>query len=1494
MGARQSAKVSTQMINKYVRRVKTSRGYQGHQLSLENLEQRTLLAADLGIANPFALDAVRFSDVAERATNEPYVQGEVIVATQVPTSKLQANNYLSNLSWSEATGISDAAPIKTLLTQELGASQSVSLVHLDLGQGADVVEAMRQLEETDGVLWSSPNFIFGGDDPRDLIPNDPQFGGQYHHPLIGNVDAWDISLGDSSIVVGITDDGVDIQHEDLSATIWTNAGEVPGDGMDNDGNGYVDDVNGYNFLNNNNNPDALAGDDHGTHVAGITGATINNNLGTVGTAPGVTILPLKWYDGGTWTAAIIAETFTYAADNDVDIVNTSYNMDSWANDAVVHAAFDYMYDAGVLHFNSAGNGSSLNPARQVFVESLLTVSTESNDQKSGFSNYGDGVDISAPGGGVLSTTPNNTYSVFSGTSMAAPNAAGAAALIWSANPSWSREQVVAQLLATADNIDAQNPSFAGLMGAGRINTFNALTQTIGAPQVKSFVGLPPNGGVLTQSLTGFDVSFDQVMDPASVNDAASYELRSAGFDGIFDTADDDLVSLTLNETYKLGTNQFHVDITSGNLGFGEYRLTLQSGGLQNPFGTPLDGNNDGAGGDSFETFFTVEAPAPVAIAPQGSLIYEQSFPDSIDEAADTDMFGVELDAGQTLTVLIEGTSDLTPTVRVEDPDGVELANVTATGNDALAQVLSVSESGEYLVTVGGASDSTGGYGVTLLLNAAVEDESYGGPTNDTMATAQDIDSSSVALGSSLSEGGVVADRLGVLGRLPSSDGVPVDGDDFESGALDSRWTTASSNALGQIQVTGAFGTAAGNFGMLMDVGQDSTDNLNEAIWTADLTGLVNPKLSFYHAEWSDEEDSLPTSFTGSFNGDGVSISDDGVTWHRVFDPVTQTTGVWVKQTIDLVTAANNAGISLGANFQVKFQQFDNFTLTTDGRGYDEIVISEPVFADDWYEFTMDDGEVVTVGATGYAGGGFLSIEMYNEAGTLVATGSGSDNVSSIINQFQDNTNDGPSSYFIKVAGEDVDYSLLVTRDAEFDTEANDDLASAQSLDNVVGVLGHVSSESMGGVEPDNYSSGAVLDTVQPGVTLSNNLAGSVFAATASFGAPTGTLVLAPGPTSASGWSDDTDELRADFDQPTSFVSIDVGSDDSSDVAFLRAFAADGTMLDEVVSPSVASGGSVTISITRASADIDYVIAAGLGSDITPLDNLMFGVAGSTDVYTTTAIAGDDLAFNAILPAAGPFLFENPLAGVGGSNLLMELVDPMGMVVASDSTSIAHTAGSSGQYELRVSAVDSRGEYYITTGSLSVIDGDFNDDGMYDCADIDALTGAIASGSSDVAFDLSGDGLLSLDDVDLWLAEAGAVNLSSGNPYLYGDATLDGSVDGDDFVLWNANKFQKTGAWCQADFNADGKTNGGDFLLWNANKFSSSVIAPPAQPSVGTVASRLDAERVNVGESDALAATAPVSTARYQSGSYAQVAQSRDVEVDETEREGTIDLIFGTL
>jgi len=565
------------------------------------------------ISDAFTMHAVTLEDMIERAKYHPYMRGEIVIAVEVEASKAEAISQIQEYDWSQFFGNKKVMPIAYLMTKQQTAFKSVSLVHLSIAMDMDVFEAMQILEGNPDILWSSPNFYFEGD-PREIVPNDPSYGSQYHHPLMQNDLAWDFTYGNADIMLGITDDGVEVTHSDLNTNIWVNPGEIAGNGIDDDDNGYIDDVNGWDFASGNNdpNPNSLS-DDHGTHVSGICAGRTDNSIGIAGVSGHSTILPLQFYGVGSWTAAVCNAAFTYAADNGANIVNTSYNINGWVGDPVFTAGFQYMHDNGVLHFNSAGNGSELNPARQAFHQTLLTVNTNASDIKSGSSNWGTGMDISAPGSDIYSTVTNNGYNYKSGTSMAAPNAAGAAALIWSANPGWNSYQVAAQLLATADDIDAVNPSFAGLLGAGRVNTYTAMSTTIGPPILKSTEGMPDEGSTVPpDEVDEFTVAFSQIMDPATVNNIANFELIGAGPDNTFGTGDDVSYTLSTSTTYMLGTNYLTFEVSGPPFIDGLHRIRLVSGGLTNPFGTSLDGDENGTGGDDFIRNFTIGIPAPIA------------------------------------------------------------------------------------------------------------------------------------------------------------------------------------------------------------------------------------------------------------------------------------------------------------------------------------------------------------------------------------------------------------------------------------------------------------------------------------------------------------------------------------------------------------------------------------------------------------------------------------------------------------------------------------------------------------------------------------------------------------------------------------------------------------------------------------------------------------------------------------------------------------------
>ncbi len=1271
---------------------------QKNDFEIERLEPRVMLTADIGfqeynptpILNPFEQDAVTYNQMVARAESVSYHEGEVIVAIDVPWQKEYSTAFIDAMQWDVLTGVRGSSVIDTMMLHERSETNTFALVHLDVGEHR-VFDAMSRMQYSDLVLWTSPNF-YTTENPLHLTPNDPLYPGQYHHPLMQNNNAWNISQGDPSIVVAITDDGVDIDHEDMAASIWVNPGEIANDGIDNDGNGYVDDVNGWDFYSNNNDPNPnYSFYDHGTHVAGISSGITDNATGISGTAGGTTIMPLQWYNYSSWTASVIHETYTYAVDNGANIINSSYQFDFWVGDPVVTAALQYLHDNEVLLFISAGNENQLNSANQAFEHMMIVASSTSFDRKSSFSDYGDGIDILSPGSNILSTRTDDRYVTYSGTSMASPNAAGAAALIWSANPTWNMHQVAAQLLATTDNVDPINIGFEGWLGSGRVNSYRALTEDIGAPQVKSFEGIPANGAVvLDLTMDDVTIEFTQHMDPDSVNNLSSYELREAGVDGIFNTSDDGFVQLGRSSNYMVGSNEFTLDFVNGTLGVGKYQLTLFSSALQNPFFTPLDGDADGSAGGDFITSFTIDPNLPVNVLPAGSLIYQQTIDDAIATPTDVDNFTIDLDEGQTLSVVVNGSTTLVPAIKVYDPLNNQLADVTGTGPDAFTTSLDVSLAGTYVLSVAGANSSTGSYELNWYLNAAVEHENYGGSANDTLQTAQDIDESAKLLCEE------DADHLGVLGTLPALPGVPAVYDGFESGTLGSAWTT-SSTASGRINVTGIYGTALGSFAMSMDSAVGGVASRNEAIWTVDLSNIVNPNLVFSHAEWRDEVTTLPIFFGGSVNGDGVSISDDGINWHRVFAPATQPLGQWQQVTIDLESAASTAGITLGPNFQVKFQQYGSFSISQDGRGFDEVAIVIPTTAEDWYSFALEDGESASIAATNYEGNGSVAADLFDAGGNLLVAGTVGENVSSYIQQYVDTTTDGaPNTYFIRVSGDDAKYSLVVSRNADFDLELNHESTEAQSITGIEGVLGYVTSESIQIGDPDDYPEGVVLDNLIPGVNLSNSVGGtSVNSSQWSFIAPTGSLVFSAGVANPASWGSNFNELRADFDAPTDFVSIDIGSDSPSDVGYLRAYNSGGFLVGTAYSAYLARGKSQTISISRPVSDIAYVIATGYGGRQVALDNLVFAIDGRDDYYAVEAVAGERLDYAAILPGEGPFLFQNRLAGPGGSSSLMiELIDPDGNVVDSSDSLVSHTATQSGTYQIRVDATSVEGEYYL--------------------------------------------------------------------------------------------------------------------------------------------------------------------------------------------------------
>ncbi len=329
--------------------------------------------------------------------------------------------------------------------------------HARVAEGTDVAAAMQRLRDDPDVLYVEPNFLLSTcAQPDDMgsklwfLDNDGSYGTPGAD--IGAAEAWDISTGSPDIVVAVVDTGTDTSHGDLAGNIWINHDEIAGNGVDDDGNGFVDDVNGWDFYSWDANPDDWDG--HGTHVAGTIGAVGDNNHGVVGVNWDVRIMPLRFMGYGTGSLSDAARAIEYAVDNGAHVINASFGSYGYSytlRDAIAEAS-----DAGVLFVAAAGNEDNDNdqsafyPAGYDLPNVVSVAATNSHDKITSFSNYGDqSVHVAAPGDSIYSTYPGNDYAWLSGTSMASPVVAGVAALALSVDPSLDAAELKQQIMETA-------------------------------------------------------------------------------------------------------------------------------------------------------------------------------------------------------------------------------------------------------------------------------------------------------------------------------------------------------------------------------------------------------------------------------------------------------------------------------------------------------------------------------------------------------------------------------------------------------------------------------------------------------------------------------------------------------------------------------------------------------------------------------------------------------------------------------------------------------------------------------------------------------------------------------------------------------------------------------------------------------------------------------------------------------------------------------------
>jgi subtilisin family serine protease len=433
-------------------------------------------------------------------------------------------------------------------TRHLGAN---GLFEVDAADGeagaADVRAAVSRLP---GFRFLEPDFVLQADA---TTANDPYYAAGHLWGLnntgqsggladadIDAPEAWDLARGNGSTVVGVIDSGVDYNHPDLAANIWTNPGEVPGDGLDNDANGYVDDVRGWDFANRDNNP--MDDNGHGTHVAGTIAGAGNNGVGVTGVNWNARIVPLKFMNsGGTGYLSDAVAAINYATALKQRGVNIRVTNNSWAGGAYSSTLYDAIRrhnDAGVMFVAAAGNnGQNVDtalsyPSAYNLPNVVAVAATDRSDVLGSFSNYGaTQVDLAAPGVSITSTARGGGYATMSGTSMAAPHVAGAAALGWAYSPGATVQGVRDALLAGVDKPAA----LAGKVATGgRLNAFNTLKQ-LGAFTVAGTT--PAAGSTVTTRTTRFTVNFTRAHATASVQ-AADFKVNGLGASSVvFNDAD---------------------------------------------------------------------------------------------------------------------------------------------------------------------------------------------------------------------------------------------------------------------------------------------------------------------------------------------------------------------------------------------------------------------------------------------------------------------------------------------------------------------------------------------------------------------------------------------------------------------------------------------------------------------------------------------------------------------------------------------------------------------------------------------------------------------------------------------------------------------------------------------------------------------------------------------------------------------------------------------
>ncbi len=905
----------------------------------------------LSLGTAFADDIIK----VDRPTDAPsflgYVKGEIIVqfkAMDRPVApRLSPTSGKAVMGISSLDNIAEKYYVDEIRQQFVGARPEVKngrtfdlsrYYKVKFDPDANIDEVMEAYRNDPNVESVEPIGIHA----MYATPNDGYYSYQWYHNQtsdhdIDSPEAWNIETGSTAMIIALLDSGTRYYHPDLGGlyasptnvgasrgNMWINTTELNGStGVDDDGNGYVDDWIGYDFINGvsncwtgedcttkDNDPRDFNG--HGTHTAGIMGMITNDGYGMAGTAGGwlsgsqaeygngVKIMPLRMgysynYLGQEYGVVMMdaaAEAFYYAANNGAKIASCSWGS---SNSGGLGAAIDYFLASGGIVFVAAGNDGTQTADYMNGRGDLVSVAaTNQNDAAASFTTYGTWVDISAPGVGIYSTyhdhtDPNTNYwASMDGTSMATPMAAAVGALIWSHNPSWTATQVKNQLYSSADNIDAYlSSTYIGKMGAGRINSYNAVN-TGPAPPVAAFTGTPTSGCVpltvnFTDQSTGSPTSWSWTFGDGGTSTAQnpSHTYNSVG-----------TYTVTLTATNSAGsdgetkTNYITVSTTptagfSGSPTSGEVPLTVNF-------------TNSSTGATSYSWTF---GDGGTSTATNPSHTYTTA-----------GTFTVALTA-------INGCGNNTYT-------RTNYINVTCTA--PVANFSGSPTSGYAPLTVNFTDLSTGATSWSWNFGdggtSTSQNPSHTYTSAGTYTVALTVTNSCGSDGETKTGYITVTQPSTPYAAPPYSTG-------FETGSFDQYWFTQSSNSNGRIQITTA-NTPRGSYHMTMDVITNGTYAQNEAWLRLNLAGKSDVDLTFWWKEFGDEDHTQ----------DGVFFSDNGGSTFVKVRNLTGGTTTYQQILMSVDQLATTYGLSLTSTFVIKFQQYDNYAISTDGMAFDDISV----------------------------------------------------------------------------------------------------------------------------------------------------------------------------------------------------------------------------------------------------------------------------------------------------------------------------------------------------------------------------------------------------------------------------------------------------------------------------------------------------------------------------------------------------------------------------